>query len=49
MSVDPDPLALAGGSLELFWSRHISDVGVIIDVGHAHGKDVHGHSDGGNQ
>ena len=44
---DPDPVILAGGSLELIWSRNTSDVAVIIDVGH--GKDVHGHSDDGNQ
>ena len=47
MNADPDPVALAGGSLELFWSRNTSDVGVIRDVGH--GRDLHGHSDDGNQ
>ena len=44
---DLDPVALAGGTLKLFWSHNASDDGVIRDIGH--GKDVHGHSDDGNQ
>ena len=46
-SADPDPVASADWSLELFWSRNTSDVGITLDVGH--GEDVHGDSDDGNQ
>ena len=46
-SVDADPVTLASGGLEFFWSCNAADVGVIGDVRYV--EDVHGHSDDGKQ